>query len=124
MTSVEISNISVDRSWNGNYVHMMLRSLQKKGRIKVCGSLQYGTQYARQFVPIITKEQYAAEIIMSKDIGKESTAAMMVAMINEKNEEDGEELIQQLEKIIEEVKCKESKETKRKFLTIPQREFR
>ncbi len=110
MTSVEISNISVDRSWNGNYVHMMLRSLQKKGMIKVCGSLQYGTQYARQFVPIITKEQYAAEIIMSKDIGKESTAAMMVAMINEKNEEDGEELIQQLEKIIEELKSKESKE--------------
>ena len=106
MTSVEISNISVDRSWNGNYVHMMLRSLQKKGMIKVCGSLQY----ARQFVPIITKEQYAAEIIMSKDIGKESTAAMMVAMINEKNEEDGEELIQQLEKIIEELKSKESKE--------------
>ena len=27
LTSVEISEISADRSWNGNYVHMMLRSL-------------------------------------------------------------------------------------------------
>jgi len=49
LTSVEILDISADRSWNGNYVHMMLRSLLKKGMIEVCGSVQYGTQYARQF---------------------------------------------------------------------------
>ena len=109
LTSVEISEISADRSWNGNYVHMMLRSLLKKGMITVCGSVQYGTQYARQFIPSLTKEQYAAKLVMSKGIKKNAIAAVTVAMVNEADE-DGEELIQQLEEIIEELKSKGTKE--------------
>lgn len=110
LTSVEILNISADRSWNGNYVHIMLRSLLKKGMIKVCGTAQYGTQYAREFVPAVTKEQYAAKLVMSKGIGKSSIAAVTVAMVNETDEADGEGLIKQLEEIIEELKDKETKE--------------
>lgn len=110
LTSVEISDISSDRSWNGNYVHMMLRSLLKKGMITVCGSVQYGTQYARQFVPSITKEQYAAKLVMSKGIKKNSIAAVTVAMVNEADETGGEELIQQLEEIIEQLKSNGTKE--------------
>ena len=109
LTSVEISEISADRSWNGNYVHMMLRSLLKKGMITVCGSVQYGTQYARQFIPSLTKEQYAAKLVMSKGIKKNAIAAVTVAMVNEADEE-GEELIQQLEEIIGELKSKGTKE--------------
>lgn len=109
LTSVEISDISADRSWNGNYVHMMLRSLLKKGMITVCGSVQYGTQYARQFIPSLTKEQYAAKLVMSKGIKKNAIAAVTVAMVNEADE-DEEELIQQLEEIIEELKNKETKD--------------
>lgn len=109
LTSVEISEISADRSWNGNYVHMMLRSLLKKGMITVCGSVQYGTQYARQFIPSLTKEQYAAKLVMSKGIKKNAIAAVTVAMVNEADE-DGEELIQQLEEIIGELKSKGAKE--------------
>lgn len=107
LTSVEILDISADRSWNGNYVHMMLRSLLKKGMIEVCGSVQYGTQYARQFICSVTKEQYAAKLIMSKGIEKNSIAAVTVAMVNETG---GEDLIQQLEEIIEELKSKGTKE--------------
>lgn len=110
LTSVEILNISADRSWNGNYVHIMLRSLLKKGMIKVCGTVQHGTQYAREFVPAVTKEQYAAKLVMSKGIGKSSIAAVTVAMVNETGEADGEGLIKQLEEIIEELKDKEAKE--------------
>lgn len=110
LTSVEILNISGDRSWNGNYVHIMLRSLLKKGMIEVCGTVQSGKQYARQFIPAVTKEQYAAKLVMSKGIGKNSIAAVTVAMVNEMNEETGEELVKQLEEIIEELKNKESKE--------------
>lgn len=109
LTSVEISEISADQSWNGNYVHMMLRSLLKKGMITVCGSVQYGTQYARQFIPSLTKEQYAAKLVMSKGIKKNAIAAVTVAMVNEADE-DGEELIQQLEEIIGELKSKGAKE--------------
>lgn len=110
LTSVEILELSADRSWNGNYVHIMLRSLLKKGMIKVCGTMQCGTQYARQFTPAVTREQYAAKIVMSKGIGKNSIAAVTVAMVNEIEEQDGEGLVKQLEEIIEELKNKESKE--------------
>ena len=109
LTSVEILELSADRYWNGNYVHMMLRSLLKKDMVKVCGTVQYGTQYARQFVPAVTKEQYAAKLVMSKGIGKNSIAEVTVAMVNETDDTDGEGLIQQLEEIIEELKGKETK---------------
>ncbi len=110
LTSVEILEFSADRTWNGNYVHIMLRSLLKKGMIKVCGTAQYGTQYARQFIPAVTKEQYAAKIVMSKGIDRSSIAAVTVAMVNEINNTDGESLIKQLEEIIEELKEQEKKE--------------
>lgn len=111
LTSVDISEFSADRSWNGNYIHMMLRSLQKKGMIEVCGTVQCGTQYARQFVPIVTKEQYAAKLVMSKGIEKNSIAAVTVAMVNEVNKADEEGLVKQLEEIIQELKNKETKES-------------
>ena len=111
LTSVDISEFSTDRSWNGNYIHMMLRSLLKKGMIEVCGTVQCGTQYARQFVPIVTKEQYAAKLVMSKGIEKNSIAAVTVAMVNEVNKADEEGLVKQLEEIIQELKNKETKES-------------
>ena len=55
LTSVEILEISAGRSWNGNYLHKMLRALLKKGMIEVCGIVQSKTQYARQFRPVVTK---------------------------------------------------------------------
>lgn len=110
LTSVEIMNLAADRSWNGNYVHIMLRSLLKKGMIKVCGTVQCGTQYARQFIPTVTREQYAAKLVMSKGIGSNSIAAVTVAMVNETGKADSEGLVKQLEEIIEELKNSESKE--------------
>ena len=111
LTSVDISEFSADRSWNGNYIHMMLRSLLKKGMIEVCGTVQCGTQYARQFVQIVTKEQYAAKLVMSKKKKKNSIAAVTVAMVNEVNKADEEGLVKQLEEIIQELKNKETKES-------------
>ena len=111
LTSVEILNISAGRSWNGNYIHMMLRSLLKKGMIEVCGSIQYGTQYARQFIPVVTKEQYAAKLVLSKGIKGNAIAAVTFAMVNETSETGIEGLIEQLEEIIESLKSKETKET-------------
>lgn len=110
LTSVDLLNLSEGRSWNGNYVHIMLRSLLKKGMLRVCGTVQCGTQYARQFVPAVTKEQYAAKLVVSKGIGKNSIAAVTVAMVHEMEEGDGEGLVKQLEEIIEELKNKDPEE--------------
>ncbi len=72
--------------------------------------MQCGTQYARQFIPAVTKEQYAAKLVMSKGIDSNSIAAVTVAMVNETGETDSEGLVKQLEDIIEELKNTDSKE--------------
>ena len=110
LTSVEILELSAESSWNGNYIHKMLRSLLKKDMIKICGTVQCGTQYARQFIPAVTKEEYAAKLVMSKGIEKSAIAAVTVAMVHEMDGADGEDVVKQLEDIIEELKGKGSGE--------------
>lgn len=110
LTSVEILKIAGNHSWNSSYLHIMLRSLLKKGMIKVCGTVQYGTQYAREFVPLMTKEQYAAKIVMSKGLDKSSVAKVAAAMVKEVDGEVKRDLIEELEKIIEELRNGENKE--------------
>lgn len=110
LTSVEIQEMSAGYSWNGSYVHVMLRSLEKKGMVRVCGVTQCGRQYARQFIPELTKEQYAARTVMSMGIGigRGSIAAVAAALVNEagRTDETEEEFIHQLEDMIEELKGK------------------
>ena len=105
LTSVEISKASAGRSWNGNYVHKMLRSLLKKGLLEVCGTLQYGTQYARQFQPTLTKESYAAQVVLAKGRNKDFVAKVAVALAQESSNQD--ELIEKLEEIIEQLRNQE-----------------
>jgi len=107
LTSVEILKITDKHSWNGNYIHVMLRSVLKKGLIKVCGTVQYGTQYARQFIPIVTKEEYAAKLVLSTGLESSSISKVTVAMAKEAG--DGDKLIKELENIIAELREKEKK---------------
>lgn len=102
LTSVDISQKSVNRSWNGNYIHRMLRSLLKKGLIEVCGIQQYGTQYARKYRPTLTKESYVAQVVLAKGRGKDFVAKVSVAMAQEMENKD--ELIEELEAIIEQIR--------------------
>lgn len=107
VTSVEILKKTEDCSWNGNYLHRMLRSLLKKGLIEVCGTVQYGTQYARQFRPLLTKEAYAAQVVLAQGRGREFVAKVSVAMVQEV--EDPEEVIEELENIIQQIRDRKGK---------------
>jgi len=100
LTSVELLEMATEHTWVGNYIHIMLRSLIKKGMIMECGTIQYGTQYARKFVPVITREEYMAKSLLSKNFDIKAVAGIMVAMAKE--EKHNEELIKYLEGIVEE----------------------
>lgn len=110
LASVDILKIAENHSWNDSYLHIMLRSLLKKGMLEVCGMVQHGTQYARQFVPAMTKEEYAAKIVMSKGLDKSSVAKVAVAMVKETEGELKGDLLEELEKIIEELRDEEDEE--------------
>ena len=108
LTSVELMEMTQDHSWESGYMHKMLRSLLKKEIVKVCGMVQYGKQYARQFVPMLTREEYAARQALSTGIKGNSIGKVAAALAKEA--ENSEELIGQLEEIIQQLKCGEPEE--------------
>ncbi len=108
LTSVELSEHSEEENWKSSYVYILIRSLLKKGLIEVCGTVQYASQYARQFRPLLTKEQYAARLALSLDFDSDSVSKVAVAMMQESCE-DSEQLIRQLEGMIAQLR-KESGE--------------
>lgn len=108
LTSVELAEHSEEENWKSSYVYILIRSLLKKGLIEVCGTVQYASQYARQFRPLLTKEQYAARLALSLDFDSDSVSKVAVAMMQESCE-DSEQLIRQLEGMIAQLR-KESEE--------------
>lgn len=102
MTSVEMLEIADTHSWSDNYLPIMLKSLLKKGAIKVCGYVQCGTQYARQFNYAITKEEYVARLAVGRGLRTNSIPKVAVAMVEELGE-DKDDVIRELEEIIKEL---------------------
>ena len=76
--------------------------------IDVCGTKKYDKQYARQFEALYTREEYTAELCVSKGINGKSIAKFAMAL-TKAVDEDGETLIKELEEMIEEMKRKGEK---------------
>ena len=102
MTISEISNVLNGKGWNKSTLFNAIQSLICKKYISVCGVEKSHTQYARQFETIITKEEYAAILLMEKGIKGKDLANIALAMNGKLNGEDeyNEELIHELESII------------------------
>lgn len=110
LTSIQISELLGYENSSGKYIHKVLRSLQKKGLIEVCGALQYGTQYARQFKLSITAEEFTTRAIISQGFSKYDISKIAVSLVKESNKDKDnrvdDELIAELEKMIEELRMR------------------
>lgn len=105
LTATDISQ-NMDQ-FNYGYILRLIKSLEKKKMLKVCGLQQSGKQYARQFVPTMTRAEYGAIVIRNLGIEEEELAKVAVAMVQKSNNSDSQntdELIQELENIIAELK--------------------
>lgn len=108
LTSVDIFEQLGDVIQNPTYVHRTINQLLAAGLIRECGSVRYNTQYARQFVPCMTREEYAAKYLVKHGIQRESLGKVAVALIKETRDnpsKDTDELIIQLQEIIDEIKA-------------------
>lgn len=106
-TSHDVMEKCATITWSVNYIHVMFRSLLKKGAIKCCGMVQYGSQYARQFRCVVTREEYFSQQAKKNGMDIKSllrTAAAMAAQVDEKEQA---ELVEELEEIIAQLKEKE-----------------
>ena len=98
LTSVDVLELLKEENWKQSYAVRLLNILEHKRAIAVCGAVRYRTQYARQFHPIITREEYAARLALTTGIGKNSIANVTVALVKEAS--DAEDFYQELENII------------------------
>lgn len=103
MTSVEILAIGDEHSWSDNYLPIMLKSLLKKKAIEVCGYAQCGTQYARQFRYLLSREEYVARLAVGRGLEAHSIPKVAVAMVEEFGE-DKNDVIRELEEIIQKLR--------------------
>ena len=103
LTSSQIIELSVDRTWKKSYVHLLINSLIEKGMIEVSGFVKTTKNYARTFTAKVSKEEYSVSQFTSlnsfndKDIPKIVSA--LIAQTDDLN------LIVELEKIISERKA-------------------
>lgn len=123
MTSVDMTAEPWQRSWKNNYLQAMLKSLETKGLIAVCGIELQGKSYVRKFVPVYTKEEFLAKATAAKanddklpqlmmEFAKETHAKLQTKQIAAvvarmaSDETVDANLMKQLERIIGEIKEK------------------
>lgn len=103
LTSTQIIDMSVNRSWKKSYVHLLINSLIDKGFIDIVGFIKTTKNYARTFKAKISKEQYSIGRFTSLHSFEQSDIPKVVSALISKT--DDEELIGKLEKIIEQRKA-------------------
>ena len=87
----------------------MLRSLLKKGAIEMCGMIQYATQYARQFRCVISREEYFLQQAQKSGIDSKELLRTAAALAAHSDAKEREELVEELEHLIAELKGSEEK---------------
>lgn len=99
LTSSEIVAMSVNRTWRKSYINLLINSLLGKDMIKVTGVKQMTKNYARTFVPTMTKYAYSVKRIFSQKSFTENNIPDLFAEIiaNTDNPAILEELQHQLD---------------------------
>ncbi|MGN0498044.1 MAG: BlaI/MecI/CopY family transcriptional regulator [Acutalibacteraceae bacterium] len=103
LTSAQIIEMSVDRTWKKSYVHLLINSLLDKGMIEVVGFIKTTKNYARTFKAKVSKEEYSVGRYTSMQSFKQSDIPKMVSALIKKTEDPS--LILQLEEMIDKKKA-------------------
>ena len=89
LSRAELLNLSVDKSWQSNSVHILLNSLLKKGALREAGFVRSGKTYGRTFEAALTcEEYYASSIQVTKN--KPSLTGLLTALLQVYDPDDAE----------------------------------
>ena len=100
-----------DQDWGEHYLRVVLKSLERKGAVECCGFEQRVNQYARRFCCALTKEEYYVQLAARGGVAPDALLrSAAVAMVEKGGEKGKEELIQELERLIEEYRAEETEE--------------
>lgn len=107
VTSMDILESLPDVMQNATYVHRTINSLLASGFIQECGVVLHNTQYARKFLPCMTREEYTARYLVGRGIQRKSLGRVAMALFHETQGGDHQytqETIEELQKIIDQLK--------------------
>lgn len=103
-TDMNSSDIAKEFSnWKSNgYIHALLKGLENKGYIKCIDKIHISTRNSKIYRVMITKEEHAASIIRPFNFDRESIPKLAMALLDKDSTND--DLIEQLENMIDELK--------------------
>lgn len=106
LTSAQLVRFTADdQNWSGSYIHKLLSLLQGKNFLTMCGVIQEGKHYSRQFKPCFDKEQYISKILEDQGVDTASFAKIAMAFVKKAADDEpddrNEKLIAELEKMVE-----------------------
>ena len=86
LTSSEIVKNAVNKTWKKSYINLLINSLLKKDMIKVVGVKQMTKNYARTFVPTMTKDAYEIKQISDRPNFADSDIPTLFSELIERTE--------------------------------------
>lgn len=98
LTRGDILELSTDKTWQDNSIHILLNGMLKKNAIKPVGFARSGKVWAREYVPNVTVAEYYSENLFAQTSGKEYPL-LFSAMIN--SDEVTPELLDELDKLLQ-----------------------
>lgn len=107
LSSVELTPYFEE--WKNGYLHNLLKGLHDRGILAEYDIVQYGRRYAKQYIPSMSKEQYAAKVISNMNVTKKNLSKVAIALVEEISDADQDGVIEELESILHELKEKNKK---------------
>ena len=96
----EIVELSGDKTWKDSYVHSLIKSLMKKGIVKIEAFELISRSYARKFAPKVTKEEYYLNEYLDES-PENKMPTLFAAFADSKADEES---MKEIEKMIKEWK--------------------
>ena len=100
LSCAEIVALSGDKTWKDSYVHSLIKSLMKKGIVKIEAFELISRSYARKFAPKVTKEEYYLNEYLHES-PENKMPALFAAFADSMADEES---MKEIEKIIKEWK--------------------
>ena len=100
LSCAEIVELSGDKTWKDSYVHSLIKSLMKKGIVKIDSFELISRSYARKFAPKVTKEEYYLNEYLDEN-PENKMPALFAAFADSKADEES---MKEIEKMIKEWK--------------------
>ena len=88
LTASEIVKFSAQKDWKPSYIHIMINSLLDKGVIVTHNFKKTTKNYARAFIPSLTKDQWIVASIRENYPTKKDVLRLFMTLIEEEKDPD------------------------------------